>query len=244
MGVKCPVCQYENADESILRCDKCGEDLVSTGSWIEKPIKMLREMGQKVVESSGSMSKEKLESLYFHIVELLQDALDESKEQIEAKMENLRKDFARTSRISEEDVELKGFVESFHRAQTSVNEGIGMALGALMNMRNFRDIPTGQQELELAVARIQEGFENIQQLEAVASGMPLPHENTPEVPVTVVLAMDSISKALEALNGFMQQGSPDQIRLTLSHLDEARGSLANYLESAVQPHEAETLTAS
>jgi len=239
MGVKCPVCQFENGDESVLRCGKCGEDLTVAGTWIEKPIKMLREMGQKVAESAGSMSKEKLESLYFHIVELLQDALDESKDQIEVKMEHLRKDLARNRMQNEEDVELKGFVEGFHHAQTSVNEGIGMALGALMNMRNFRDIQTGQQQLELAVARIQEGFENIQHLEAAASGMPLPDENTPEVPVTVVLAMDSISKALEELNGFMQSGFPGHVRSTLSHLDEARGALATYLESAQHPQEVE-----
>jgi len=229
MAVKCPVCQSENQDDD-LKCVHCGEDLMMSGTRYEKPLKMLREMGQKVVDSSGTLSKEKLEGVYFHIVEQLQDIMDNSREELDSNLEKLRKEMAKASDINEEDIDLKSFVEGFHSAQSIVNEGIGMALGALMNMRSFKDLKEGQTQLDLAITHVQEGLEHLERLSIGSAGLPLTEEGEEPVPMEVVSSMDSIEKALESINSFMIDRHDIHISTALARLDEARSALSKFVE--------------
>lgn len=230
MAVKCPICQSENQDDD-LKCTQCGEDLMMSGTRYEKPLKMLKEMGQKVVDSSGSLSKEKLEGIYFHIVEQLQDIMDNSREELDLNLEKLRKEMAKVSDINEEDVDLKSFVEGFHTAQSIVNEGIGMALGALMNLRSFKDLKEGQTQLDLAVTRVQEGLEHLERLSIGSSGLPLAEEGEAPVPMEVTNSMESIEKALESISSFMTDRREIHISTAMARLDEARAVLSKYVES-------------
>jgi len=237
MAVKCPICQFENSEED-LKCAQCGEDLMLSGSRYEKPIRMLRDMGQKVADSGGSMSREKLEGIYFHIVEQLQDIMDSTRDELESNLEKLRLEMAGISGVEEEDIDLKGFVEGFNVAQSIVNEGIGMALGALMNMRSFKDVKEGQTQLDLAITRVQEGLENLEKLSIGSAGLPLTEEGGTPTPVEVMTSMEAVEKALEAISTFMSDRRDIHVGTALARLDEARAILARYLENRKEEAEA------
>lgn len=230
MGVVCPVCQFDNPNEDVQLCGNCGEDLMGGESKYQKPLRMLREIGQKVAESAGSFPKDKLESLYSHVVELLQDVLDQSQQQLEENMGNLRKELEKTKEVSDEEVDFTGFIDGFHFSQTCINEGIGMALNALMNMKSFKDIKSGQHQLELAVSRVQAGLEHLEKLSLTSAGVKMPDETTPEIPIEVIMAMNYLEKALEGLNSFMDTAKADDIRISVQKLDEASNLLGRYLK--------------
>ncbi len=242
MAVKCPVCQFENQEDD-LKCTQCGEDLMLSGTRYEKPLKMLKEMGQKVVDSTGSMPKEKLEGVYFHIVEQLQDIMDNSREELDSNLEKLRKEMAKVSGIDEEDVDLKSFVEGFDVAQSIVNEGIGMALGALMSMRSFKDVKAGQTQLDLAITRVQEGLEHIERLSIGSTGLPVGEEGEPPTPVEVVMSMESIEKALEAINSYLSDHQDSHVRTALARLNEASAALSKYIETHKEEERTEKVSA-
>ncbi|MDQ7822029.1 MAG: hypothetical protein RDV48_04460 [Candidatus Eremiobacteraeota bacterium] len=229
MAIICPVCRHELAQDDATVCEKCGNNLVEVR--YEKPLKMLKELGLKVTGSPGAFSKEKLEGLYSHIVELLGDIMAHSKAEIDKNLDKLRREFAKTSQIAEDDVDMRAFTEGFQMAQSFVNEGIGMALSALTGMKNFKDIKQGQNMLELATTRIQEGLEHLEQITVASTGMPLPDETVQETPAQVTLAMDSIEKALESLSAYLETRQVDYLKTTLKRLDAASFSLAECLEA-------------
>lgn len=230
MGVICPVCDFENPQEDAQVCEQCGEDLTTTEGKFQKPLRILKEIGQKVAESAGSFPRDKLEGLYSHVVELVQDVLDESQQKIEKNLTTLREKLKEASEVSGDEVNLTGFVDGFHFAQGCINEGIGMALSALMNMKSFKDVKSGQHQLELAVTRVQAGLQHLEKLSLASAGIKIPDETTPEIPIEVMIGMDHIEKALEGLARFTDKFQVEDLRATVHKLDEARSSLGAYLK--------------
>lgn len=225
MAIACPICRFVIPEEDVLICENCGFDFVNgTESPYSAAIKMLRETGEKVSGSYGSISREKLDSLYGHIAAKMQEALLESRRAME---ESIAHFYGKTEFLAE-NAEQQAMLEYFVSSQNMVGEGMSMAYEALSNMQNLNDVRQGQGQLELALSRIQQGAEHMQYYSVAMMNVPASEEIAP---IDITFALEAMQKSFENMTAYLESNEVNHLRSALMMNDYVSSYLRNALSS-------------
>lgn len=237
MAIICQSCEHEN-DEGRILCDNCGKELaVNLKNEFSTPVKMLKEISNRIMERPMAYNQEKLEEVFSHVMEISHDLLDKVQVTLEDSLIELdRLPLNELKQLSKEveNVEhmdiFTDFVSNFELAQEQIDEGLALAKDSFMAMRNFSDLEIGKVGLEKASEMMEQGLDTLELITANAEEKTFLQEKMEPIPSQVIVAMDGIEKVMLGLSKYLDTRDTELLIESLPFLDLIKENLQKAIE--------------
>jgi len=244
LGIVCQSCDFENDDGRIL-CDNCGKELaLDLNNEFSAPVKMLKQIANRIIERPMEYNQEKLENAFSHVMEISHDLLDKVQETLEDSLLDLdRLPFKELKQLSKEveNVEhmniFTEFVSNFELAQEQIDEGLALAKDGLLAMKSFSDLEVGKVGLEKASEMMEQGLSTLEIITKNAEEKTFLQEKIEEIPSQFIIAMNDIEKIMVAFSEYLETRDPDLLTEIVPLLDLIKSNVQKTIELSPEIHD-------
>ncbi len=222
MALTCPVCRFDNPAEETVVCERCGFNFMADADGgYARALKMLKDTGDSLSSSVGSIGKEKLEDIWEHISSQIRDAISLSRDEFSGVVQKFSGLSAEALDELPEGDAWKNYIAGFSSFQNQMDEGLKMAYEALSNMRDINNLKTGKGQLDLAVSQIQQACESMQSYSAS-----LMLSNMPQRPsIDISLTMSNLNGAVENMGHYINSNDIAFLSEALPFIERAAENL-------------------
>lgn len=227
MAIICPICTYDNQENSSGICLQCGFDLNSGSSLYEKPLQDINKAAETILAAEGSAAPEEITALYSEIAASSAGLIGQAKAELEKGLASLKNNSASISAADNNNTELiNNALANFEKAAGEASKNLESIYQALYIMNDPEKTKEGQAQLEFLSTAIQQNFLLLQQ----SSMAFMTFNQDAEYPIDIT----NVSKILEYISAYissyLKTKSVQELKSAVYYIESAKRTLISQIE--------------
>lgn len=199
------------------------DDEEATGeSEFDVPVKLLKDISQKLLTGGIPAKPARIESLFSHIQGVVGELVEKSFAKLNSALEAAADANAALAEHGDVDEYARAYLDDFQKGREHVEDGLEIMRDTFFSARNLEDLKDYEEEFKEAEVQLAEGLSRLEQAIAKAEDPELFNLHKAVESEHIEIALTAFEIGLEELTAHMEDGDREHLERVLDQLDVIR----------------------
>ncbi len=214
------------SDTEVLEDDLVDDDEeAAEDSEFDVPVKLLKDVSQKLLSGGIPAKPARIESLFSHIQGVVAELVEKSFDKLNSALEAAAEANEALSEHGDVDEFAQAYLDDFQKGREHIEDGLDIMRETFFSAKNLEDLKDHEEEFKEAEVQLAEGLSRLEQAVTKAEDPKLFNLHKAVESEHIEIALTAFEIGLEELTAHLEDGDRDHLERVMDQLEVIRNQI-------------------